>query len=342
MKKIIVVLLTVFMFSANAYSYGPRGHHLVGAIADRRLAQTPSASKVSSLLDGLTLERAATIPDEIKSWDRCDQEENPSGRIVGASKRINAELRAFVKANSCDSPSADEFHYTNVPVFGDEEYADGEVGRRDNDIVQMILFSVRVLSGDEPQPNDRAITKSVAVILLAHYLGDIHQPLHVAAEFFDANGNPFQPTPSNKGFADQGGNKLTLFTLRKGKLVSARKLHGYWDGQTVDNAFGETLDSTIAKRLANKEPADWKLSGGIETWGEKLANDILPLAREARQRLQYSKIRTKVGETDIISGRAEEKKKSGGKFYAIWAAAIVKDEIHKGGWRLAAFLEKVL
>ena len=29
----------------------------------------------------------------------------------------------------------------------------------------------------------------------------------------------------------------------------------------------------------------------------------------------------------------------GGKFYAIWAAENVKDEVHKGGWRLAALLE---
>lgn len=343
MKKTVVVLLTIFVFSTKAFSYGPRGHHLVGAIADRRLAQTQSGTKVSQLLDGLTLERVATIPDEIKSWDRCDQDpNNPSGRIAGASKRINAELRAFVKANSCDSPSADDFHYTNIPIVGDEEYADGEVGRRDNDIVQMIIFSLRVLSDEEPQPNDRAITKSVAVILLAHYLGDIHQPLHVAAEFFDAGGTPIQPTTSNQGFGDQGGNKLTLFTLMNGKLVSAGKLHSYWDGQTVENAFGNSQNATVAKRLSNKEPANWKLTGEVETWGEKLANDILPMAREARARLNYSKVKTKPDEEFISSGRAEEKKKSGGKFYAVWAAAIVKDEIHKGGWRLAALLEEAL
>jgi len=342
MKKITVVLLTVLLFSAKGYSYGPRGHHLVGAIADRRLAQTQSATEVRELLDGLTLERVATIPDEIKSWDRCDQSENPSGRIVGASKRINAELRAFVKANSCNSPSHDEFHYTNIPIAGDEDYDDGEVGRRDNDIVQMIRFSLRVLSGDEPQPNDRAITKSIAVILLAHYFGDIHQPLHVGAEFFDSSGNPFQPTPTNNGFADQGGNKLTLFTFMNGKLVSAGKFHGYWDSQTVNNAFGETKDATNARRLANKEPTDWKLTGGVEGWGEKLANEIMPLSREAHGRLQYTKIKTKIGERDILSGQAKEKKKSGGKFYATWAAAIVKDEIHKAGWRLAALLDEVL
>ena len=88
-----------------------------------------------------------------------------------------------------------------------------QVGRFEFDIVKMIPFCIRVLKGEVPETNERAITKSIAVILLTHYMGDIHQPLHVGAEFFDANGKPFHPTPQNIGFADQGGNKLTLFTF---------------------------------------------------------------------------------------------------------------------------------
>jgi hypothetical protein len=339
MKKFIVVLLTVCLFAGSAYSYGSHGHSLVGAIADKRLAKNkPVATRVKQLLDGLTLEQAATLPDSIKTWDT-----RPQGFHVTGHPEIEAQLRAFVKANRVGSePSHHEFHYTDVPVFGDEKYADGEVGREDFDIVQMIPFCIRVLKGEEPETNERAITKTVAVILLAHYLGDIHQPLHVGAEYFDASGNPFEPTTANKGFADQGGNKLTLFTLVHGKEISAGKFHSYWDGQTVENAFGNTPNATVAKSLALKEPKNWKLTGGVETWAEQLANEIMPLAREAHERLEFKTIKFKTGAKDITSGRAEEKKKAGGKFYAIWAGAIVKDEIHKGGWRLAALLEEAL
>lgn len=342
MKKLIVVLLAVCLFPFSGYSYGPRGHHLVGAIADARLAKNKTiANRVKQLLDGLTLEEAATLPDEIKGWDNCGK--RPSKKPVNASQRINAELRAFLKANLCSShPSHHEFHYTDVPVFGNEDYDDGKVGRSEFDIVQMIPFCIRVLKGEEPQPNDRAITKSVAVILLAHYLGDIHQPLHVGAEYFNASGKPFEPTTANNGFADQGGNKLTLFTLVKGKAVSAGKFHGYWDSQTVENAFGSASDSMVAKQLALKEPKKWKLSGAAETWAEQLANEIMPLAREAHERLVFKNIMIKAGNKDIISGRAEETKKSGGTFYATWASATVKGEIHKAGWRLAALLEEAL
>ena len=335
MNRLLVVLLIVSLLSINSYAYGPRGHQLVGAIADGRLQRKRAiANKVRDLLDGLTLQRAATLPDEIKGWNCGDEPSGPN--------RINRELQAFVNANCGNKPSHNFFHFTDVPVAGNEDYDDGEIGRAEFDIVQMIPFSIRVLKGEVPETNDHAITKSIAVILLTHYLGDIHQPLHVGAEFFDANGNAFHPTPANKGFEDQGGNKLTLFTFVNGKRVSAGKFHGYWDSQTVENAFGNTQNSKVAQRLAAQEPDDWKLTGGIETWSEQLANDILPVAREAHARLRYSDIVIEPGKRDIISGRADEKRQSGGTFYAIWASGVVKEEIHKGGWRLAALLEAAL
>ena len=336
MKKLLIASLILCLFSVNTLAYGERGHRLVGAIADRRVARNQAlATKVRQLLGGMTLQRVSTLPDEIKGW-QCGDNPPPG------SNRVMRELRAFVNAN-CSSPSHNQFHFTNIPVFGNEQYDDGEVGRNEFDIVHMIPFCVRVLKGEEPETNNRKITKSVAVILLTHYFGDIHQPLHVGAEFFDADGTPFGPTTSNRGFGDQGGNKLVLLTFMSGRRTAAGKLHGYWDTQTVENAFGETQDATVARRLAGREPDEWQLNGEVETWAEQLANDIMPLAREARQRLEYKRIRIEQGNRDIISGNAEEKKKlPGGTFYAIWAGDVVKKEIHKGGWRLAALLEEVL
>jgi S1/P1 Nuclease. len=335
MNRIIVVLLIVSLFSVNAYAYGPRGHHLVGAIADKRLAKDQAAAKkVRALLDNLTLERVATMPDEIKSW-KC-------GRKPSGPNRINRELQAFVNANCKSEPLHRDFHFTDVPVLGDEDYNDGEVGRTDFDVVQMILFCVRVLKGEEPANNPRKITKSVAVILLAHYLGDIHQPLHVGAEFFDNQGNPFHPSEDNRGFGDQGGNKLTLLTFFQGHLQPAGKLHSYWDGQTVENAFRNKPDPQVAQQLSSKEPSGWKLNGDAETWAEQMANAILPTAREAHKRLEYDDIKLDMAKKEVASGTASEKHAAGDKFYALWAADVVKSEIHKGGWRLAALLEEVV
>src|SRR5580765_337164 len=351
MKKILGTLLAFSLFAGSALGYGPRGHQLVGAIADRRVAKNATTkAKVRELLFGLTLERAATLSDEIKTWDF-----NPNGfSLPKKYKELEDQLRAFVKANPNPKkgqqnppgvPSHHEFHYTDVPVVGNEQYSPRTIGRSESDIVHMIPFCIRVLKGQEPENNDRKITKSVALVLLAHYFGDIHQPLHVGAEYFDSNGNPFEPSSSNPGFADQGGGKLTLYTFIAGKLKSAGGFHKYWDGQTVDNAFGTAAISTSAKKLASNEPSDWKLTGSVDTWAEKMANEILPIAREAHTRLEFTKINIPPGTaagSDIKSGRGSEKKKSHGQFYANWAAARVKTEIQKGGWRLAALLEEIL
>ena len=343
MRKLVPLLLTISLFSATTLAYGPRGHKLVGSIADKRLARNRAvAREVRKLLDGLTLEQVATLPDNIKSWDDC---RGAGGTDPVTSRpRINDELRAFWQANKCGKkPSHDIFHYTDVPVTGDETYADGTIGRDDFDVVQMIPFCIRVLQGEEPETNDRAITKAVAVILLTHYLGDIHQPLHVGAEFFNADGDPFHPTDGNQWFGDQGGNKLILFTFMDGTLKSAGKLHSYWDGQTVKNAFGDdALDPGSAKRLARLRPAGWELTGGTETWAKQMADKILPLAREARTRLRYENVEIPSSGHEIKSGDAKERRSADGQFYAIWAAKVVKKEVHKGGWRLAALLEETL
>lgn len=350
MKRTISLLLTVCLLSIPALAYGPRGHRLVGAIADKRLAQNPTvAAKVRQLLDGLTLREVATFPDGIKSWDTCKQQ---TPEQVTTKKRIRKELRAFVSANPCSgSRYHGNFHFTDVPVVGDEKYDDGHVGnqfgvgRNRYDIVQTITYCVRVLKGEIPATNKRRITKSVAVILLAHYLGDIHQPLHVGAEFFirkNGKGVPFEPSQTKKGFEDQGGNKLTLLTFDGTDFVKTGKnLHSFWDGLAVDEAFDTTDDAAIAELLAAQEPANWQLSGELETWAEQMADDIMPFAREAHDRLRYDEIKIVNNMREIQSGKAIEKNTSGDS-YKTFAGGVVKQEIQKGGWRLAALLEEAL
>ena len=74
------------------------------------------------------------------------------------------------------------------------------MGRSQWDIVHMITYCVNVLTGATPEDNARKITKPIAMILLAHFVGDIHQPLHVGAEYFNA-GKAINPdvTPNARG-----------------------------------------------------------------------------------------------------------------------------------------------
>lgn len=339
MKRFIAILTIIGFCAGSGYSFGARGHRLIGAIADRRLANSKNEAlkkKLAQLLDGMTLERVATLPDSIKAWDQSSD----SFQLIGHPK-IEDQLRAFVNANpAAGRPSHHEFHFTDVPVFGNEKYADGKVGRSDFDIVHMIPFCIRVLKGQEPEPNKRAITKTVAVILLAHYLGDIHQPLHVGAEYFDDHGQPVEPTAVKPGYGDQGGNRLNLFLQEK--KLSVGNLHGFWDNVTVVLAFFTIPDQQTADELAREEPEDWKLNSPVENWAETLANEVLPLAGEAHDRLEFKHLKVDPSARDIVSGDAFEKKTPDGLLYEKWASQKVKQQIHKAGWRLAALLEEVL
>src|SRR5438094_8282790 len=83
-------------------------------------------------------------------------------------------------------PSHHWFHYTDVPVVRTEKDAEGNAGRSKWDVVHMIPYCIDVVRGRLPETNERRITKQVAVILFVHYVEDIHQPLHVCGEYFDA------------------------------------------------------------------------------------------------------------------------------------------------------------
>lgn len=336
MKRTFVALFLISLVSVNGFAYGDRGHRLVGAIADQRLAQNDAvAKKLQKLLPNLTLEEAAILPDTIKDF-KC------GAKLTGDS--VKRQLQAFVNANCVQRPRHTDFHFTDVPVFKAELYEAGTVGRPNYDIVHVIPYCIKVLKGTIPETNNRKITKTIAIILLAHYLGDIHQPLHVGAEFFNKQGHAFQPITPNGAFGDRGGNQLTLFTLQdNGEFMEQSNLHFYWDNQTVEKAFGHKSNETWAQELAANEPANWKLNGDVRTWAVQIANDLLPTAREARRRLSYDGITLNKPKHLVNSGNARERNHGPSvQSYADWSAGVVKKEIQIGGWRLAALLEAVL
>src|SRR5919197_2804548 len=169
----ILTVLAVGAFRASILAYGPLGHEIVGAIADERLANTPTAAKLYSLLDGLRLEKAALLADEIKGWDKKGVDDRRSFHY-SAHRNIDKQLRDFWRANqpthdpNALAPSHHWFHYTDVPVMPAQRYRDRSVGRSKWDIVHMIPFCIDVLQGRIPEQNGRKITKPIALILLAH------------------------------------------------------------------------------------------------------------------------------------------------------------------------------
>ena len=364
------VLVAVFAIPvARISAYGPNGHQLVGAIADERLADTPTGRRLRGILQGFTLQKASVIPDEIKGWDKKGVDD-PGIFRYRSRPRIDEELAAFWRANqptydmASEAPSHHWFHYTDVPIEGGQKYADGKVGRSRWDIVQTINYCVRVLQGAEPADNPRKITQSVAVILLAHLVGDIHQPLHVGAQYFDDEGKPVDPDRTQPAYDHHGGNTIMFrFTPAAMERTGQKqaKFHGFWDNQAVAMSLPRVPKGTpkeerreimneVRKKLVDEwvanEPKDWRPPDNLQPteYAEAWANEILPLAIEAHARLEMRGVRPKVDDKGrtLATGVAEEKAMPDGVPYHEWAANVTRENLHKAGWRLAYLLEKSL
>lgn len=372
MKSKIIGLFVIFCFlSSNALAFGPDGHAWIGAIAQFRLAKLDpqTAQKVRSLLGGIDLYDAANIPDRIKAWDRKPPADPTSYHLSREYSEIENQLIAFWQANPQSNgdkgPNHDAFHYTDISIF-EKKYSDKYAGATPFDIVHMISFCIAVLQGKIAENNDRKITKPVALILLVHYIGDIHQPLHVGEDYFDANGQVNPDDKKHKGAAgDAGGNTISL------KLAGGQqfKMHSFWDGQTVQAALARVMSelqsnpqalaqantelrndahhkelkaalAVPAQYFADTEPKDWKIKKSVDKWSRSLADQILPVSTEAHRRLKFSNI--KISDKGTASADAEEIPQSGQVSYADWSGQVIENEIHKGGWQLADLLEKIL
>ena len=365
----ILIAISVVTFRASLFAYGPTGHEIVGGIADKLIANTPAAEKIYTLTDGITLERASVMADEIRAWDKNGVDDLSAFPHYRDHPAIDKQLRDFWRANpptqdpKSPAPSHHWFHYTDVPILNAQKYADGKTGRSQWDVVHMISYCVDVLRGEIPENNARKITKPVAVILLAHYVGDIHQPLHVGVEYFNQSGQAVDPDKNQPGIEDEGGNTFMLRLIRGNPEEMAHrglKLHGFWDQDAV-MANLPPLSPTLSKeeryqkidqakrklidRLVKEQPRKWRAPAkvALKNYGEFWADDILPVAREAHERLQFINVHETVDQgRKVMAGDAREKNAPDHLGYADWSAKTVLEELHKAGWRLADLLQQTL
>jgi hypothetical protein len=192
-----IVFLATF-FALRAIAWGPTGHRVVAEIAQRHL--TPAArERVASLLRGYSLAEVAnwaddlrserrfdkymplhyaTVPDGVKSYR--DSKKALCGDLVAA---IDA-LSAFLKTGSRDDLFA-------VKALTDK--SDGKTKAACN-----------------PQETD-PISAETGLRLLVHFMGDLHQPLHI-------------------GGADLGGNQVGVNWMNRWQS----NLHSIWDDEMVD------------------------------------------------------------------------------------------------------------
>ncbi len=301
--RALVALLP--LLAAPALAWGPHGHQTVGGIADQLIAGTPTAKKVRAIL-GSNLQMASVWADcaravESKagqwaytnpgSFKDCAVYENPASQ---------AALVAFVKRNAtrCGFMASyaqcrhKAWHFTDIPIQL-KAYGADLPGAAPNDLVQAVAASITVLQGGKPPAAFNIASRREALRLLVHFVGDLHQPLHVGSIYLTEDGKPMLPKDEHEAKAhdNAGGNGIVL---------AKSKLHGLWDD--VPGKITTNLLAGAGATLARDVPP---ATGPIGTWPMAWATDTLQAAPLAFQGLKIG-AKVNLGHGDQWPASAEE------------------------------------
>ena len=327
-----LVALIAALSTTAASAWGPDGHHTVGALADRLIAGTQAEAQVKTLLGDLTLEQAAVWADCAKGVDptknytytsagkylECAIYETPDGEagMIDYVKRNDTNCPHVAGDPSCHT----QYHYTDEAIQR-PRYHLGDVGTNNFDVVAAITATIHVLKG-EPAPAPFDIKdKREALLLLAHFAGDITQPLHVSAVYLDASGKIIDPSLGtyDPATGTQGGNLIQ--TIRVATNHTSELLHATWD----DTPAALHSDRIDAAWLANAR-AEPRTRGDIDGWSAAWASTTMTQARLAFKDLQFGPLQGKDW-TVPLTGRYDDS-----------MAPIKKRQLTVGGARLAQTL----
>ena len=163
MKRFLPILC-FFALIQPAFPWGAQGHQAVGEVA-RKLLTPAARASITAILGNDDLASASTWLDEVR---------NLAHHHTGPLKD-DAEAKAFNKQH----PTNDVWHYVNLPV-GYTFYAPDSPFSSPDDVVHAIGAAVDVLEGKSER-----FTKAQALRILVHLVGDVHQPFHTIAGYFD-------------------------------------------------------------------------------------------------------------------------------------------------------------
>jgi len=204
MRYILLAALSLVSLCGEARAWGDTGHKIVCEIAFR-LAQPDTRAAVRKLI------RSDTEFDTFS--ESCVFPDHPRKR---ASE-----------------------HFLNLPRTSHGLTAD-ECPQAGKCVLTAILNDSKILSSKAEKPAD----KLLALKFLGHWVGDIHQPLHVSFE------------------DDRGGNNISVSGECSGKL------HSTWDTCLVESAVGADVSDAatdlvdaITPEMITKwnasDPRDW-------------------------------------------------------------------------------------
>ena len=275
-----LALLLVALLAGEAQAWSDLGHQAIGRAAHALLdeptkAEIARAAGLASLADG-DLARMGTWLDDVRRLERG----LPHALDATAAKEAEAFFRRF--------PDHPTWHYVNLPLGA--AYPDGASPyTRPNDVVGTLVRCLAVLEG-----RDQTMTPAIALRVLVHLVGDLHQPLHVSAGYFDVRDVSAprllrEPAIPRRAVNDLGGNRLSFGTTN---------LHAVWDHALVVGRGADDAKSLAAELLANGPPRGTP-AGDPASWPRAWATEAARLAITAYHPLRFGTAHAKPGSEEI-------------------------------------------
>ena len=282
-------VLVVCVFSASvAHAWGPAGHQTVGAIADKLIVGTNAAKAVKRILGTQKLQTAALWADCAKGVTETPPyhyvvstrfpECVPFQTAAGKRAMVNYVMR---NVDACHPTAREEvchkqYHYADVAIERDS-YVRTDVGTSDHDVVSAIGAAIKVLQGGMAPPPFSFTSMKEALRVLAHYVGDVHQPLHVGAIYLDTAGHEVDPDIAglDPSTITQGGNRL---------IDGGIKLHSEWDAIPANLSVSHFKSTGAAQaKLVPVTP------GLVFDWPAAWATDTVLASHTAFQGLAFGR-----------------------------------------------------
>lgn len=315
------------------YGWSSNGHQTVGAIADALIAHHRAAQQVASIL-GTAQSKQLTL-STVAVWADCIRGVHPEKDFIydpGKFKELacaifedgpgKAAMIDYAKRNNSNCEYAGKnvechkaFHFVDIPIQH-TDYSPTYLGANDHDLVHAINATIAVLQGKPAPPPFNIASQKEALMLLVHFVGDLHEPLHVGAMYLGADGKLVNPEigPFDPKSDTHGGNSI-------GPQKS--NLHHTWDETKYLLTAATAPPSMVASAKQVPVPSVNVLTSPAEWAGDTV-------------RVAQTKSFTHLTTGPSSGGRWPLKT---GKDYTASRTQTQTDQVAKGGARLAALLE---
>ena len=307
MHKTLIALALLVVCASNAFAWSSEGHRIVCRIA----------------YDLLTPEEQGKVEALTKAYRTPPGTELQIGSYADAC--VFAD-EARVKAVKAEQDKVKDSPWLRFSKFNKQHFLN--VHRDTKTIPESECHNDCVLTAIESQAkqlktatNDQ--DRAEALIFLGHFVGDIHQPLHVSYES-DQGGNLIRPVT---------GGFYPIPPKRPNQTEEPQlNLHSVWDGSIIRKAIGEpgwkAFADRLSKKIKDEQKAQWDSSKPLQ-WAQE-SYDIT-----TSKDLEYCK-KVSGGCESFGHGRAL------GKAYQDEFLSVVDLRLEQAGARLATMIHEGL